>query len=137
MDAQTHYGVILKRLRQIESLSVQMFGKRIGKSTGWVSQVENEKGDTRLSETEFNRIVEICGAEKHREMFRTWVANHNNGERVDRTYDGAVLKFIRLKKDLNLNNAAKAAGLSAGYLSKLERGLRPATSELRKQIMLA
>jgi transcriptional regulator with XRE-family HTH domain len=102
-----------------------------------LSEVENGRGKARLSDREFDRIVGLVDGAKHREMFRTWVANHKNAERVDRTFDGAVLKFIREKKDLTLSDAARASNLSAAYLSKLERGLRPLTAELRKRLMLA
>jgi transcriptional regulator with XRE-family HTH domain len=70
-------------------------------------------------------------------MFRTWVANHKNSERTDKTFDGAVLKFIRKKKELNLKTAAALAGVSYGYLCKLECGCRPMTLQLRNRIMTA
>ena len=47
-------------------------------------------------------------------------ANHKNAERVDRTFDGAVLKHLRVKKQLRLRDAAMAIGVSASYLSKIE-----------------
>jgi len=137
VETTNHYGLIIKHLREHSGLSVRKLAEKIGKSIGWVSEIENNCGTARLTESEFQRIVNLLDGGKHREMFRTWVANHKNGERVDRTFDGAVLKFIRRKKLLSLTDAAKLADLSVGYLSKIERGARPATNELRKQIMLA
>jgi len=118
-------------------LSVQEFARKIKKSVGWVSQVENGVGDCRISEAELDRIVELLGAKKHREMFRTWVANHRNAERINQTFDGAVLKFIRIKKQIRLVDAAKKIGVSTPHLSKIERGLRPITIDQRKKIMSA
>lgn len=137
MDNDGNYGLILQHLRQQAGLSVQKFAEKINRSVGWVSEVENNRGTSRLTEKEFDRIVELLDAGKHREMFRTWVANHKNAERVDRTFDGAVLKFIRLKKQMLLKDAASRARMSVGYLSKIESGLMPVTVHVRKQLMLA
>jgi len=70
-------------------------------------------------------------------MFRTWVANHKNSERTDRTFDGAVLKFIRIKKLLKLKDAAGLTGLSSASISKIESGHFIVTTELRNKIMIA
>jgi transcriptional regulator with XRE-family HTH domain len=121
----------------LAGLSVQQTAIKIGRSTGWVSEVENNSGRSRLSEVEFNRIVEILDGTKHRAMFRTWVANFKNRERLDKTFDGAVLKHIRTKKELSLKLAAKASKLSAAQLSKIETGLKPVSYELRNRIMAA
>lgn len=137
MNDFENYGYIVKCLRKHSGLSVRMFADKIGRSTGWISEVENGVGTARLSDREFNRIVNVLDGTKHREMFRTWVANRNNADRVDRTFDGAVLKYIRKKKGLSIVDAARAAQISKGHLSKLERGLKPFTGELRKQLMLA
>jgi transcriptional regulator with XRE-family HTH domain len=136
MDDLENYGFILKCLREHSGLSVRAMAGKIGRSTGWLSEVENGKGLARLPAREFERIVNQVDGAKHRAMFRTWVANHKNAQRVDRTFDGAVLKYIRKKKGLKLEDAAKSSGLSAARLSKLERGVRPLTPELRKRLML-
>ena len=137
MEGTNHYGLILRHLREQTGLSVRKLSEKIGKSIGWISEIENNTGTARLTDPEFERIVAVLDGGKHREMFRTWVANYNNGTRVDRTFDGAVLKFIRRKKELSLDAAARLAQVSAAHLSKCERGIRPISGELRKQLMLA
>ena len=93
--------------------------------------------NSKFSREEFERILILLDGTRHREMFRTWVANHLNAERVDRTFDGAILKFIRIKKGYTLADASKLSFLSIGHLSKIENGQWPTTIELRKKIMLA
>ncbi len=137
MESTKHYGLILKHLREHSGLSVRNLSKQIGKSIGWISEIENSTGTARLTDTEFERIVELLDGNQHRDMFKTWIAKHKNGENTDRTFDGAVLKFIRQKKGLSLSKAAHLSGLSVPYLSKIERGLRPVTLDLRKKIMIA
>ena len=137
MESDGNYGLILWHLRQQAKLSVRKMSKKIGRSTGWLSEIENSRGTARLPMSEFERIVKLLDGDQHREMFRTWVANHKNNERADRTFDGAVLKFIRLKRQLSLSKAAAKAGLSVGYLSKIESGFKPVTMEVRKRLMLA
>jgi len=87
-----NYGLIIWHLRKQAGFSVQKLAEKIGRSAGWLSEVENSSGACRLTEAEFERIVALLDGGKHREMFRTWVANHHNAERVDRTFDGAVIK---------------------------------------------
>ena len=137
VDTTNHYGLIIKHLREHSRLSVHKLAERIGKSTGWVSEVENSRGTSRLRDTEFQRIVELLDGVKHREMFRTWIAQDKNRERVDRTFDGAVLKFIRIKKQMRLKDAACSSGLSVSVISKIESGIIEVTAELRNKIMIA
>jgi hypothetical protein len=77
----------------------------IGRSVGWLSEIENSTGTARLTEQEFNRIVFKIGGDKDRYLFRTWVANQLNSDRVDRSFDGAVLKYLRIKKGMTLREA--------------------------------
>ncbi len=130
-----NYGLIIRRLRQLENLTLQATAKKIGKSAGWLSEVENQTGMSRLTEREFNRIVDILNGTKHRAMFRTWVATHKRHENIDQMFDGAVFKFIRTKKKLALKDASKLVGLSPGQLCKIETGVKPVSYELRNKIM--
>lgn len=132
-----NYGVIVQHLRVLAGLSVQQTANKIGKSIGWLSEIENNSGRSRLTEIEFNRIIEILDGTKHKSMFRTWVANFKNRERLDKTFDGAVLKFIRIKKGLSLERASKLAKLSSAQLSKMENGVKSVPYEIRNQIMVA
>lgn len=131
-----NYGVIIRHLRTLAGLSVRDTAKKVGRSIGWLSEIENNCGTARLSEPEFNRIVEQLGGSKHRALFKTWAANHRNRERIEKTFDGAVLKFIRIKKGIDLRKASKLTGLSVGYISKLENGLKPVTLEMRNRLMV-
>jgi len=137
MEHTKNYGLIIWHLRKQAGLSIQKLAERVGKSSGWISEVENSSGTCRLTESEFARIVELLDGEKHREMFRTWVANHHNASRVDRTFDGAIIRYIRIKNGLSIKKASQLTGLSCGYLSKLEVGKKPMNFEMRKRLMLA
>lgn len=132
-----NYGVIVRQLRVLSGLSVQQTAKKLNRSKGWLSEIENGKGRSRLSEKEFQRIIETLDGTKHIPLFKTWVANLKNRERVNSSFDGAVLKFIREKKELSVRSAAKLTGISHGQLSKIETGLKPISYELRNRIMEA
>ena len=132
-----NHGLIIRHLRMQAKLSVRKCAQKVEKSVGWISEIENGRGKARLSEQEFNRIVEILDGSKHREMFRTWVAGYKKRENIDTTFDGAVLKFIRTKNQLRLIDAARATGLSVSSLSKIESGLSLVDVDLRNKIMIA
>jgi transcriptional regulator with XRE-family HTH domain len=132
-----NHGVIIQHLRILAKLTIQQTAKKIGKSVGWLSEIENNKGLSRLTEREFDRIIALLDGNKHRAIFKTWVANHKNSERSNKVFDGAVLRYIRQRKELDLKAAAKAAGLSVGYISKLETGLKAMTLEMRNRLMIA
>lgn len=135
MNGERNYGLIVKHLRTMAGLSVQLLAKKIGKSAGWVSEIENENGRCRLTEQAFEQIVEALDGKSRRAMFRTWVANHKNLERVDRTFDGAVLKYIRRRQGISVPTAAQLTGLSMSHLSNLENGKRNMTHDLRVRLM--
>lgn len=97
MDGNENYGLILKLLRQQMRLSVRDFSKKINRSIGWISEMENGCGTARITEQEFDALVALLGANGQRSQFKTWVANHKNAERVDRTFEGAILKFVRIR----------------------------------------
>lgn len=131
-----NYGLIIRHLRTLAGLSVRKTAKKINRSVGWISEIENNAGTARLTEEEFNRIVEVLDGTKHRAMFKMWVAVYKKRERFDCTFDGAVLKFIRIKKGFGLKKASKLTGMSCGQISKLETGVKPIPYELRKRIMV-
>ena len=137
INAVGNHGLIIRHLRLRANLSVRMFAERIEKSAGWISEIETGRGNSRLSEPEFNRIVEILDGGKHRQMFKIWVATYRNCESIDTTFDGAVLKFIRTKRQLRLKDAATKTGFSVSTLSKIESGISKVTLELRNKIMVA
>lgn len=132
-----NYGLILKQLRQLNRLTLKSTAKLIGKSVGWFSEVENGRGQSRLSEKEFERIVLLLHGDKHRELFKTWVALAKIKNRADRSLDGPVLKHVRKKKHLSLVEASQLVGISKRYLSNLENGHRSVKLEMRNRIMKA
>jgi transcriptional regulator with XRE-family HTH domain len=137
MDQLENHGPLLRELRKRAGISLQNLAGKIGRSSGWLSEVENGIGTCRLSTREFDRIVDVLGFTKDRHLFKTWMAGLKNQERSSKVFDGAVLKFIRLKQGLNLTAAAKKAGVSPGYLCKVEKGTKPATLNVRNQLMIA
>src|SRR4030067_3557303 len=129
MDSLDNHGIILRELRKRSGLSIQNAAQMIQKSAGWLCEVENADGTCRLLPSEFDRIIRILGGSDERHMFKTWIANYKNQEKISKFYDGAVIKFIRMKKGFSLSQAAPKVGLSKGYLSKLETGVAPMTLE--------
>jgi len=95
-----NYGVIIRHLRNLAELDVRAAALKIGKSIGWLSEIENNRGKSRRTEIEFQNIVELLGGTRHRSMFKIWVAHQKNRERSCTTFEGAVLKHIRTKKKL-------------------------------------
>ena len=137
MNPLENHGLIIRELRRLQGLNVRNAAKKINRSIGWLSEIENGTGTARLTEQEFERIVTALDGSKRRVMFRTWVANIKNQQRINKTFDGAVLRHIRIKKSFSLQKAAELICLSCGYLCKLERGQRPMTLNRRYQIMKA
>jgi transcriptional regulator with XRE-family HTH domain len=132
-----NHGLIIRELSKLQNLNVREAARKISRSIGWLSEIENGTGTARLTGQEFDRIVAALDGLAHKPMFRTWVANHKNQERIHKTFDGAVLKFIRLKKGFSLQEAANLAGISRSHLCNLETGGRPMTLRLRYRIMKA
>lgn len=130
------YGVIIQQLRKLANLSVQQAAQKIGRSKGWLSEIETASGRCRLTEQEFNRIVDVLDGSKHRPLFKTWAANSKNRQKSAKVFDGAVLKYIRLKKGFGLLKASQVTGLSIGYISKMESGSKPVSFEMRNKIMI-
>jgi transcriptional regulator with XRE-family HTH domain len=132
-----NYGLIIRRLRGLSGLDLRATARKIERSVGWLSEVENGKGKARLTEPEFNRIVDLLNGQRHRPMFRTWAAAHKKRDKTRTNLEGAVLKYIRTKKELSLKEAAHATSLSYSYLSKLETGEKPVTLDMRNRILAA
>lgn len=68
------YGVILKKLRELNQLTVKQAAQKIGRSSGWISQVENDRGAARLKADVFERIVTACNGESYRKQFGAWIS---------------------------------------------------------------
>lgn len=131
--------VILKRIREKKSLSISAASKLVGKSKGWLSEVENGKGRAVLKQSEYQRIYALYEGDKYKTSFGTWI-RHEEGSKLkdvtDPAKSGAALKFIRTHKaKLNARSAAIGIGISPGYLSKIESGKKSISIELRNKIL--
>ncbi len=132
-----HHGVVLRQLRLIKKLPIKQAAKLIGRSAGWLSEVENSKGHARLFPKEFERIVSAYGGESHRKQFGIWIAQAHKAQAFIQpdSFDGAVIKYLRKKAGKPLGIAAREAGISSCYLSYLESGVRPLSKELRDKLL--
>ncbi len=133
-----HYGVILKKLRELNQLQLKAAAKHIGRSAGWLSEIENNRGNARISQTEFDRIVKAYGGEAQKRQFGAWVARAEKPKAKDASkicFDGSVLKFLRHKAGLTMAEVAKTTNLSKTYLSYLENGKKPVNQGLRDRLL--
>ena len=133
----SHYGVILRKLRELNQLSIKEAAKRVGRSAGWLSEIENGKGAARIHPQEFERIVAAYDGEPYRKQFGIWAAKAHKPTSAPREiqFSGSVLKYLRNKAKLTLEAAAQEAGLSKCYLSYLENGVKPLSNDLRDRLM--
>jgi len=133
-----YYGVILRKLRELNHLTVKQAARQIGRSAGWISQIENCKGAARLKESEFERIVAAYNGEPYRKQFGGWITRTKLDEKQDPreiVFDGSILKYLREKADFTLEKAAKKVGISKGHLSALESGRKRLSLELRNKLL--
>lgn len=137
MNENLNYGLIIRQLRREDGSSLQMFSKKIGRSVGWLCEIENCSGNSKLTKADFEKIVTQLGMDAYRPMFKTWAANTINSARIDNKLDGAILKHLRIKKRITLEEATQKTSLSCGFISKLENGHWPITLPIRKKLMLA
>ena len=137
MEGNENYGLIVKMLRQRAELSVRDFAKSCGRSVGWLSEIENGRGLARIDRTEFDRLVELLKGDQDRAQFKTWIATYKNAQKVDRVFDGAILKHLRLKKRMRLSEVASRTQYSVSHLSRIEHGLAETTTDLRNEYMKA
>jgi transcriptional regulator with XRE-family HTH domain len=127
-----------QKLRELNQLHLKAAAKHIGRSAGWLSEIENNRGNARISQAEFDRIVKVYGGESQKKQFGAWVAR---AEKTNATgaskicLDGSVLKFLRNKAELTLAEVAKATNLSKTYLSYLENGKKPVSKGLRDRLL--
>ncbi|OQW48814.1 MAG: hypothetical protein A4S09_13530 [Proteobacteria bacterium SG_bin7] len=132
-----HYGVILRKLREINRLTVKHAAQKIGRSSGWISQIENGKGLVRLDEIEFERIVGLYNGEAYRKQFGAWISRSKINQQVAKeiVFDGSILKYLRNKAGLTLIEAAKSVGISFGHLSDLENGEKSVSEDIKNHLM--
>lgn len=132
-----NYGIILRKLRELNSLPLKKAAKLINRGVGWLSEIENNKGMARIQTSEFERIVSIYNGEQYRKRFPMWVASAHKTppplKKMD--FSGPIMKYMRKKAKLSLVVAAEKTGYSKSYLSRLENGQSPITLELRNHFM--
>ncbi len=44
-----HYAVILRKLRELNQLTIKQAAAQLGRSVGWLSEIENSKGAARFN----------------------------------------------------------------------------------------
>ncbi len=132
-----HYGVILRKLRELNQLTIKQAASRIERSAGWLSEIEGGRGFSKLHPREFDRIVAIYGGDRYRNKFGIWIAKakapYTSPKEV--VFNGAILKHLRKKAKLTLDEAAAKIGLSGRYLSAMETGRRKLSSQVRDQLL--
>lgn len=132
-----HYGIILRKLRELNFFTIKQAAKKIGRSSGWISQIENGKVVVRLDYAEFERIVAVYNGEPYRKQFGAWIARAKVNEETSReiSYNGPILKYLRRKANLTLETVAKKAEISFGHLSDLENGEKRVSENLKNRLM--
>lgn len=132
-----HYGVVLRQLRILKKLPIKEAARRIERSAGWLSEIENSKGSARIHPAEFERIVAAYEGEPYRKQFGIWAARSHKQDApiLDASFGGAVLKFLRKKAKMPLREAAEEVGLSACYISCIETGSKPLSQPMRDKLM--
>ncbi len=131
-----NYGVVLRKLREINQLPLKQAAKHIGKSAGWLSEIENGKGFARIHPQEFERIVAAYSGEAYRKQFGIWIAKaHVPIKSKEIKLDGAILKHLREKAEYTLEEVATETDLSKCYLSYIENGLKPLPAKLKDRLM--
>ncbi len=132
------YGVVLRKLRAINKEQMKVAAKRINRSVGWLCEVENQTGKARISEEEFRRIVSLYGGAKYNDKeFALWTANAAKAKPKEDeiSFDGAILKYLRLKKPMTLQEAGLAIGVTKSCIAKVESGACKVSVERRNQLL--
>jgi transcriptional regulator with XRE-family HTH domain len=131
------YGVILRKLRELKKLPIKEAAKHIGRSAGWLSEVENGRGYARLRPAEFERIVATYDGEAYRKHFGLWIAKSKGPTSLSSesvSMNGAILKYLRKKAKMTLAQAGEKVGLSGRTISAMELGKRTIKPELKDQL---
>ncbi len=133
----TNSGVILRKLRELNHLSLKQAALKLERSVGWLSEIENDKGFARIKQTEFDRIVAVYDGEPYRKQFGAWIshAKVEVGKQNELSFDGSILKYLRTKAKLTASAAATRGNLSKSFLSDLENGKRRVNTDIRDRLL--
>ena len=109
----------------------------IGKSKGWLSEIESGKGLSTLKPQEYERIFELYKGDKYKTFFVRWIKQKKtNKKQTHGNLDGAIYKFLRSQKTkLSLESASKKLGISKSFLSRIENGHKLPKKELKEKIL--
>ncbi len=131
------YGVILRKLREINKQPLKRAAKSIGRSAGWLSEIENGRGHARIGPEEFEQIIASYNGQPYRKQFGAWIAQTQKSKVSSKpiSFDGAILRYLREKKKMSLDLAAKSVGLSGTHLCNLEKGKRSVSPCLRDKLL--
>ncbi len=129
-----NHSVIIKKMRKDSNLSIKLAAQRVGKSTGWLSEVENAKMN--INKETFLQLVNCYGLEKELRRYQLWATSHRKQEEGSKVwYEGAIYKHLRCTKKLSLIQAAQLLGVSKSHLSNIEVGRRKVDPEFKSKIL--
>ena len=136
MDKQR---VILKQLRIVNGYKIKEAATLVGRSAGWLSEIESHSGASTLRPKEYERIYHIYNGDRYKKQFGVWLRNSaQNVAKPKHNFDGAIYHFLRTyKAKVTQNQAAKMIGVSTGYLSKIENGEKRVNDSLKAKILAA
>ena len=129
-------GIILLRLRKMNNETLKNVAKRMKKSAGWLSEIEQGRGKARLNDAEFMRIIKIYDGEKHKSKFGSWVTKKTKRHRKTIIcVDGAVFRYLRKKKGYSLEEASSLLKVSTSHLCNMEAGKRTINQKWRIKLL--
>ena len=99
-------GVVLRKLRQVNKLNLKQAASVIGCSVGWLSEIENKSEKCRLDDSEYQRILAIYKGDEHKKLIHACLSQTKSAKKEKTvSYDGPILKYLRLKSNPDLNSA--------------------------------
>lgn len=129
-------GVVLRKLRQVNKLNLKQAARAIGCSVGWLSEIENESEKCRIDDGEYQRILAIYKGDEHKKLIHACLSQ-TKAAKIEKTisYDGSILKYLRLKSKKTISAVAVESGYSTSLISQIEQGSRKASLELRDRLV--
>ncbi len=132
-----NYSVIIKKIRTDKKLTLRQAAKIINRSSGWLSEVENCKQRSVFTQQEFKRIASCYEAENELRKYQLWASTQKHKQEKRSWYEGAIFKYLRLRRGLSLIEASSLINISKSQLSNIEASRRQVDLELRNKILKA
>ena len=130
--------VILKRLREINGLTIRQAAEQVGRSIGWLSEIETGSRKCALKVRDREKLMQLYKADKYKRQFGSWLTNaqkETNKQKAP-SLDGAIYKYLRTEKaKMTLKKVALRLGVSLGYLSKIESNQRTPKKEMKEKML--